>query len=909
MSCRYTLAALMLTVMSAVAAGAGADGPVLHLDFEQDAGPQVQDTVSGQIAGHIEGSAAVFAAPGPRPDLFPGMSETNRALRFAQPNTQFVFELNLNDLLRGCGAVTLSAWVRVDQNREGQANLVTLFAGNASSTSFVLITENVGRSVVIGGRSGVDDRFAGARAPLHDEGWSHLVGILDFAHREARMYVNGKLESATPISAGKWANTTYQPPDQSDPAVIGSMGGHRYFHGDIDEVMLYPYALDDPDGDGGRSDSQVESVGQQSAQVLPQPLRRLKYNHPGLGVDLGGGLMSFTSPAVTDYDGDGHLDLILFCTDVPRHGTYLFRNAGRSGDQPLFEPPVRLGDAPSNAQASYSRGRLRVLTPAREYTNFNSALFAAPVDLPLPANVHDQQRIRANQWRYVDYDGDGHDDIVVGVGDWSDYGWDQAFNPGGQWTNGPLHGYVYLIPNHGTVSSPQYATPEKLQAGGAAVDVAGMPSPCFADFDGDGDLDLICGEFVDSFTYFQNVGTRTAPRYATGSPLLLNGQTLRVPSCMPVPIAYDWNGDGWPDLITTMENGQVLLIEHTGQVRDGLPQFKAPIPFRQKADDLKFGVLATPVSFDWNGDGREDLICGNAAGYIGFIENLDGGDPPKWAAPVLLEADGQLIHIQAGDNGSVQGPAERKWGYTTLSVADWDLDGLPDLIVNSIWGKVIWYRNVGTRTQPRLTAAQPLQVEWPARPPKPAWNWWPPQDHELVAQWRTTPAVLDLTGDGLPDLVMLDTKGFLVLFERQRVGGQLMLMPPRRIFYTDGPSAFDQIHKAKFNGAGLLQLNDGEGGHSGRRKFVFADWNGDGALDLLVNSTNVDLLRNLAQDDQRVVYRQSGPIGDRTLAGHTTSPTIVNWDQDGYPDLLIGAEDGCFYYLKNPYAGMKGEQP
>ena len=32
--------------------------------------------------------------------------------------------------------------------------------------------------------------------------------------------------------------------------------------------------------------------------------------------------------------------------------------------------------------------------------------------------------------------------------------------------------------------------------------------------DGDGDPDLICGEFVDGLTWFENVGTRTEPRFA-----------------------------------------------------------------------------------------------------------------------------------------------------------------------------------------------------------------------------------------------------------------------------------------------------------------------------------------------------------------------------------------------------------
>ena len=92
-----------------------------------------------------------------------------------------------------------------------------------------------------------------------------------------------------------------------------------------------------------------------------------------------------------------------------------------------------------------------------------------------------------------------------------------------------------------------------------------------------------------------------------------------------------------------------------------------------------------------------------------------------------LEAGGKPFRIMAGPNGSIQGPAEAKWGYTTLSVADWDGDGLPDIVFNSIWGRVEWLRNVGTRGQPRLAAAARVEVEWPGTPPKPAWTWWTPR--------------------------------------------------------------------------------------------------------------------------------------------------------------------------------------
>ena len=144
------------------------------------------------------------------------------------------------------------------------------------------------------------------------------------------------------------------------------------------------------------------------------------------------------------------------------------------------------------------------------------------------------------------------------------------------------------------------------------------------------------------------------------------------------------------DLVVGDEDGRVAFIEHTGQIRNSRPQFLPPVYFRQEADELKCGALATPVGIDWDGDGDQDIVSGNTAGYIEFFENLSckGVEEPRWNAPQKLLADGKTIRIQAGSNGSIQGPAESKWGYTTLSVADWDQDQLPDLIVNSIWGKV-----------------------------------------------------------------------------------------------------------------------------------------------------------------------------------------------------------------------------
>ncbi len=626
-----------------------------------------------------------------------------------------------------------------------------------------------------------------------------------------------------------------------------------------------------------------ETSSEKTSAASTAKLQRLTINRRDATSYLGVGLWAWPLPI--DWDRDGDLDLVVSCPDVPYRGIHLFENPG-GGKMPVFKPAVLVGDRQPNISVSYVDGEPRVLVPGHELKDFRGTKFNEKVKIHNKANIH-PNKIRQNQWRYVDYDGDGALDVTVGVGDWTEYGWDNAYDADGNWTNGPLHGYVYVLRNRGATEKPSFDEPVKVLADGKPVDVYGMPSPNFADFDGDGDLDLLCGEFVDSFSYFENVGSRTMPQYAAARKLQHHGQPIKMDLQMIVPTAIDWDGDGDVDLIVGDEDGRVALVEHTGHVTRGTPEFLPPKYFRQEAQFAKFGALVTPVSVDWDDDGDEDLICGNSAGHIAWIENLDGGNPPTWSEPRLLAADGETIRIQAGENGSIQGPCESKWGYTTLSVADWDHDGLRDLVVNSIWGKIVWYRNIGKAGSTKLSAAKPIEVDWPegASTPRPAWNWWTPRGNELSTQWRTTPVVIDLDHDGLNDLVMLDHEGYLAFFRRTRDDDEFRLAPGERVFRdTEGQP---------------LRLNAGEAGRSGRRKLCFADWDGDGRLDLLVNSTSINLLRNISTSEKPWTFQDEGPVDDTRLAGHTTSPTIVDWDRDGRADLVIGAEDGHLYYRPN----------
>ena len=606
-------------------------------------------------------------------------------------------------------------------------------------------------------------------------------------------------------------------------------------------------------------------------RVHQMELHKLEYNNPDAVVDLDVGFKSVPLPM--DFDGDGDFDLLVSETgSYVESGVFYFENISGNVEMPLFRPGARVSTTrfrlgyEGMLEVSQVNGHVHVLTA----DNANRYLL---IYKDVPQNVFWARRrlgIRAmgyvpetkfTRWKMIDFDHDGVFDLLCGL----------DTRRGEQ--------KVLFFKGTGSEARPFVLPPREIKLGPAPE--ASFPlqlEVAVADFDNDGDYDYIAPDHYARFVYFENTGTPARWRFPRGKLLRYHGKPIQMVShygSATKPTAFDWNRDGHVDLLAGDEDGKVSFIKNTGKIVDGMPVFEPPRFFQQEAKYVDLGALAAPRVFDWDGDGRDDIVSGNGAGYIVFLRNLGGSPTPRWDKPELLKADGKVIRIL---------PEGANWGYTTIDVGDWDEDGLPDILVNHINGNVLWFKNVGKRRKPELAPPQPVEVDWHGPPKRPAWVPGKARDNELLAPWRTSPLIMDFNGDGHNDLVMLDHEGYLAVYLRYVDSqGRLRLGPPeRRFVYPDGKPVL---------------LNGLPGSHSGRLKITFVDWDGDGDRDLIVSSKPaVDWMRNEGMKNGKMILRYMGRVVSRTLMGHTDGPTVADWNRDGIPDLVVGTETGVLYY-------------
>jgi len=203
----------------------------------------------------------------------------------------------------------------------------------------------------------------------------------------------------------------------------------------------------------------------------------------------------------------------------------------------------------------------------------------------------------------ADLDGDGDLDII----------------------GGNYNGLITYQRNSGTNAAPSFDPPQVTPFGLTPTYILAFPD--FVDLDGDGDFDLMVGEYYGRFQYFENVGTSTTPQFTAPT---VNPFGLSATYYLNQPHSADMDGDGDMDIISLENYGSFQYFENIGSPTN--PQFAAPVA-------NPFGLMPTPDNYfgelaDWDMDGDMDYLSTEYYGDFQYFENTGTATAPQFAPPV-----------------------------------------------------------------------------------------------------------------------------------------------------------------------------------------------------------------------------------------------------------------------------------
>ncbi|MGI8603935.1 MAG: FG-GAP repeat domain-containing protein [Verrucomicrobiales bacterium] len=161
--------------------------------------------------------------------------------------------------------------------------------------------------------------------------------------------------------------------------------------------------------------------------------------------------------------------------------------------------------------------------------------------------------------------------------------------------------------------------------------------PAAHDWDGDGDLDILTGNFEGTFFLFRNEGSKEKASFNPKPQQIMAGeQPLKLDGGHSGVCAVDWDGDGDADILTGSARGGAFLAENKSSGK-GVVQFS---PFREllgpasgSADEDAAPPLKAPLptnpgnntrvwAADVNGDKRLDLLIGDSARLTARAEGV-----------------------------------------------------------------------------------------------------------------------------------------------------------------------------------------------------------------------------------------------------------------------------------------------
>ena len=345
--------------------------------------------------------------------------------------------------------------------------------------------------------------------------------------------------------------------------------------------------------------------------------------------------------------------------------------------------------------------------------------------------------------------------------------------------------------------------------------------------------------------------------------------------------------------------------EFEGASIEGAPTLEAPFLVTGGKSPVlteKHG-LAAPALFDWNGDGKKDLLIGD------FETNY--GEPP-------MGEDGSAVrvYLNIGTEENPQFSSEFEWARdtegTVLEVPQWccigftpyfyDLndDGYVDMITGQYHpGEVTWFRGSKEGFLPGINLEQEgdPSSNWSSLSGDPADA--PRDEIETFDYWVYSSASMgDFDDDGDYDLIFGGWGGLRI---SENIGTAKEPKFGRREVLLDVNGEplkireLTEVEQMIVDQGGIFP-SDGDG----KTSPYVVDWNNDGVLDLLVTNSYikpgshaVSFFEGVKTEEglrfEKPVDLLPSTDGSKVLPGSGPRVYVDDWNNDGINDLIIGA--------------------
>ena len=242
---------------------------------------------------------------------------------------------------------------------------------------------------------------------------------------------------------------------------------------------------------------------------------------------------------------------------------------------------------------------------------------------------------------------------------------------------------------------------------------------CLCDITRSGKKDLVIGNYLGEIMLIPNAGSGVKPDFRQPASIAsviipTMKDSLKKWGNVFAPAVWDWNRDGKDDLLvgegSYSANSIHLLINQGSGTKPAFDENNSSV--------LAYGMgleQLTPCIVDYNGDGFQDLLVTERTGKVALYLNKG----KQWKAGETLAFDS---FIPVGGAAPAASPAAKDpmeaakvtgllslGGIATIAAGDFNGDGLFDLVFGKSNGKIAICLNTGTKTEPKFGA--PVEVK------------------------------------------------------------------------------------------------------------------------------------------------------------------------------------------------------